>query len=74
MTDGFSTHHIIWIVLILAVWFVVIPAVTAEFRRRRPPRRPPSALDELQIRYSAGEISAEEFDEAYNRLRDEYDR
>ena len=73
MMDGYSTHHISWIVLILAVWFVVIPVVTAEFRRRRP-RHPPSALDELQIRYSAGEISAEEFDEAYNRLRDEYDR
>ena len=70
MTDGFSTHHISWIVLILAVWFVVIPVVTAEFRRRRPPRQPQSALDELQMRYSAGEISAEEFDETYNRLRD----
>ncbi|MEU8223670.1 SHOCT domain-containing protein [Kribbella sp. NPDC048915] len=65
-----------WWIAALVLWALVLggtawaAVVIIGRTRRQPPRSLPSPLDILERRFAAGEITAEQFDEARARLRE----
>jgi putative membrane protein len=75
MMYGADGYGVLWAIVMLLVWLGLIGgavALVVHYVRppSRPVRQPPTALDVLERRYAAGEIGAEEFDEARARLRE----
>ncbi|HIE56559.1 MAG TPA: SHOCT domain-containing protein [Chromatiaceae bacterium] len=66
---GGGIMWLVWILIILAVVWVIRSAVSPD-RGKSPPSQQDSALEILKARYARGEITAEE----YQRMRRELEK